>query len=125
YVNTCFVQSVRSGIVARSDERLRVDVVAPRLARTELDGGKRKDARAATEIDDARTLFEMGVQPFQAQRRTRVRAGSKRETGVQPHDHGTRLGDLLVMRADPEPPAEAQCMKVVEPFTLPDPIGDF
>src|SRR5215472_6259874 len=53
-----------------------------------------------------------------------MRAGAEGESGIERHDHGARLIDALVARANPQPPAEAQRMKVLEPFALPDAVGD-
>lgn len=65
----------------------------------------------------------MRIEPLEAERRRRMSARAEGEPGIHPHDRGLRLRDLLVMRADPQPPAESHRVEVAQPFALPGPVG--
>src|ERR1700733_14481329 len=93
------------------------------LAGPEPAGGKPEHARAAAIVDDPRAALEMRIEILQAQRGARVRAGAESEPGVERHYHGVGIDDPLVARADPQPPPEAQRVKVLEPLALPGAIG--
>ena len=70
------------------------------------------------------------IQPFQAQRRGRMRAGAKCEARIE-LDEAWRQRGLAVVElralsagADPQPLAEAHGAEVLEPFAFPGAIGD-
>ena len=53
-----------------------------------------------------------------------MRAGAEGQAGIQPDDHGSGISRWrLVTGNDPQPPAEAHGMEVLQPFALPHPIG--
>src|SRR6266853_1555175 len=105
---------------ARRSERLGIDIEAVHLGRPELCGGQRQHTRAAAVVDDARTGAEVPIEPRQAQRRARMTAGAERQPRIECHHNRAGLGDLLMVRAYPQTPAEAQRVKVSEPLALPD-----
>ncbi len=80
-------QAVRAGVVARRDQRLRVDVEAARRPCAEPQRCQRQHAGAAAEIDHRAAARRMSVEPFETERRRRVRARAESEPGIHGHDH--------------------------------------
>ena len=124
--------AITLGVVVRGDERLRIVVDADRARGTELQRSEREDARAATEIEHGAPVEFAGscqrVEPLQAQRRGRMRAGAEREARIQPHDGGIGrlrvVGQLAIPRHDPRARAEGQRHVLVHPRALPILVGD-
>ena len=95
------VDAVAIGVVARGFQSLRIDIGAHRLRRAEQQGGDGEDAGAAAEVEHGLAAQVLAGEPFQAQRRRRVRAGAEGQAGVEP-DHVPGLGRRFVpARHDP------------------------
>ncbi len=117
------LQPVGRSVFPRRLQCLRVDVEALRRACPEPHGRQGQHARAASIVDDLARKGRMRVQPFEAQRGGRVRAGAEGEAGVKSNHARLGILDLLVMRADPQALAEAHGVKIAQPLALPRPIG--
>ena len=116
--------AVVGGVLARGEQRLRVDVERVGAARAELERRDRQHARAAAVVDD--------LQARAAPRRRAIRRHSaveawvpvpKARPGSSRTTTASALCDRLVPRADPQPAPEAHGVEVAQPFALPDPIG--
>ena len=94
------------------------------VARAQLGRRDGQHAGTAAKINDALTVNNMTVQPFQAQRRGGMGARSERQSRVHPHDDRARFGHFLVMRADPQSLPKAHRMEIAQPLALPNTILD-
>ena len=124
---------VAAGVLARGQQRLRVDVHGCRAARPQPQRRDREDARATAIVDHVR-VRQPGVcarvQPFEAECRGGVRAGSERQSRVELQQHEVAGSAVrghvraLAARTYPQPPAEAHRMEVLQPLALPGTVGD-
>src|SRR6185436_7936029 len=101
---------------------LRVDVESGGLRGPELQGGESENPGPAAVVEYALTAGNSAVEPFEAHRGGRMRAGAEGETRVELEHDGRRPIGPLACGTDPEATAEPHRSKILEPLPLPGAI---
>lgn len=86
------IDVVLFGVVPAGADGLFVNIHADGGTCTEFEGGDGQDARTAAVVEDAFAVFELRIQPFEAEARGRVAAGAEGESGIEAEVDGSLRG---------------------------------